>query len=218
MLSCVPHRIQIMENFFWVEFERQDLRSSPSRENVSEWSAERKIRTFRESLPTLFATGDLLRSIPVAPEFLSFDPSRGQANRRYSHEYLRQAAAIFGTEILAPVPEKMPVVFCHGDALLKNMVLTPDGYRLIDWEDTGPSFWGADLAHAAAWMMLRLDIRDWPELIETSENEIAGFLGISPEQWRLLVFWILIGELVFWRTGEDLSPLHDAAAQLLVCD
>jgi hypothetical protein len=42
--------------------------------------------------------------------------------------------------------EEGPWQFCHGDALLSNMLLSPAGTVLVDWENAGWYLQGYDLA------------------------------------------------------------------------
>ncbi len=48
-----------------------------------------------------------------------------------------------------------PWQFCHGDALLSNMLLSPTGAALLDWENSGWYLPGHDLA--VLWTVLRED-------------------------------------------------------------
>lgn len=215
LLSLARHRLQVEANSFWVCFDRQDLPGSPGHE-YKDWPPARFSGAFLESLPDLLQSCSLLRQAPLQPDMLCLEPSKAQANRRYSAAFVREAARSMSVAIDAPAPEPMPIVNSHGDALLKNMVLTADGYRLIDWEDSGPAPLGSDLSHAVAWLMLRLEPEDWTKPLSTAEPAIIDWIGCSQQQWRRLLFWTLISEVVFWRHGDDLARIYREASSLLL--
>jgi Phosphotransferase enzyme family len=54
--------------------------------------------------------------------------------------------------LVHPAERRGPVQFCHGDALLDNMLLSPSGAVLVDWDRAGWYLPGHDLA--TLWVVL----------------------------------------------------------------
>lgn len=84
----------------------------------------------------------------------------------------------------------LPVdAWIHGDYSLANVMNSPDGIRIIDWEFSGKGVYGTD------------EIRLWTTLMETADRRrlMTSFLDTLPPQRRaatgVLVHWLALRQL-----------------------
>lgn len=86
-------------------------------------------------------------------------------------------------EALATALPEMPPVFCHGDFNADQIVLTPEGVRIIDWDRSGP---GPALADAGSFLA-RLDADVLAGSLDPAHADalgrafLAGYADTPPE-------------------------------------
>jgi hypothetical protein len=201
------HEYQLEDNYFWLRFPRHDLAGSPSHNYDLQPSERRDF--LAAAMPDYFRTDNFLRSIPLNPEgiidLLSLNPEAQETVRIYTPDQIGAFAALFGYQQELPFPPLLPDVFQHGDLSLGNTIKSDYGYRLIDWEHFSWQRSGQDFAHLFIFVLLPTPLNDWPGLIDEFSSAIANHLAISEQQWRLLLYWELLIEFIFWQRGEGLA-------------
>lgn len=90
-----------------------------------------------------------------------------------------------------------PVVSSHGDSIIKNMILTPEGTCLIDWEAASALPRHMDFTHMVAFLCKCTEPRYWNRILDGHWEAIQPYLpGWTDEEWRLAAAWYMVRELV----------------------
>ncbi|MET7304261.1 aminoglycoside phosphotransferase family protein [Embleya sp. NPDC005575] len=105
---------------------------------------------------------------------------------------------------------RVPAQFCHGDAVLSNVLLTAQGAALVDWESSGYHLPGYDLA--VLWTLLARDPMTRRQIIQTAQQ--SG--SLSRDAFLVNLMLVLVREIRLNDVGpgkEDqrrlLRRLHD---------
>jgi hypothetical protein len=181
----------------WIRSRRYDRPGSPALMLDSPKAIE---DNFKRSLPDVLATEALLRTWPG--EALPQIEGRVAEARAVSDKTTRALTRALGAEPAHPLPPETPLFLSHGDVLVKNIILTAKGYRLIDWETL--SFYPASstLAHAFAWTLAEIPDARWSALLDSTLPDCLEQMMLSEEGARLAIFWQMVREALFWKPGD----------------
>ncbi|WP_406280236.1 aminoglycoside phosphotransferase family protein [Embleya sp. NBC_00896] len=105
---------------------------------------------------------------------------------------------------------RVPAQFCHGDAVLSNVLLTAQGAALVDWESSGYHLPGYDLA--VLWTLLARDPMTRRQIIQTAQQ--SG--SLARDAFLVNLMLVLVREIRLndvGTVGEEqrrlLRRLHD---------
>jgi hypothetical protein len=217
ILLGFAHQYQLEADYFWLRFPRYDLPDSPSRDY--ELQPEQRRDFLSAALPDYFLTDNFLRDLPINPQgiidLLSLNPEAHETVRVYTPEQIEAFSQLFGYQQELPFPEPRRDVFQHGDLSLGNTIRSQRGFRLIDWEHFSWQRSGQDFSHLFIFVLLPTPRQEWAGLIDEFAAAIAEHLGVSEQQWRLLLYWELLIEFIFWQRGEDLADKASYSRQAL---
>ena len=114
-------------------------------------------------------------------------------------------------------------VECDGPArdsiLPKNIILTGQGAKLIDFEAIAPLPRHMDLVHMAAFVCKRSPFESWSLILESywqlCQEELEGW---AFEDWQLSACWYLIRELLYFPPPTGLGNyLQGLSQQIKLC-
>ena len=124
------------EKHFWIQHNRIDIENSPSDFDYINASPKELEAIFQDTLATVIETENTLRRASLSPDLIQplFQEEVAKAHnvRSVSHEIIRNICSRLGYESNISFPEDGPIVLSHGDVLGKNIILTSNGYRMID--------------------------------------------------------------------------------------
>jgi len=191
---------------FWVRYRRCDLPGSPAHFLEKDLSAKELIDLFKRALPDILATEELLRSAEIeqslALALFREEVSKIHYIRMISDHSVKQMLELVGIEAKYSLPAPTDLVLSHADVIPKNVILTKNGYRLIDWETL--SFYPKSLAlsHALSWMFLKLPKEEGSPFLQSTLGDCLDLIGLDEDQARLSIYWQVVREALFWA-GQD---------------
>lgn len=100
---------------------------------------------------------------------------------------------------------RVPAQFCHGDAVLSNVLLTAQGAALVDWESSGYHLPGYDLA--VLWTLLARDPMTRRQIIQTAQQ--SG--SLSRDAFLVNLMLVLVREIRL----NDVGPVGEDQRRLL---
>ncbi|MFI6984742.1 phosphotransferase [Embleya sp. NPDC050154] len=100
---------------------------------------------------------------------------------------------------------RVPAQFCHGDAVLSNILLTAQGAALVDWESSGYHLPGYDLA--VLWTLLARDPMTRRQIIQTAQQ--SG--SLSRDAFLVNLMLVLVREIRL----NDVGPVAEDQRRLL---
>lgn len=203
---------------FWVRYRRIDIPGSPSELDHKQLPAEQLEALFAATLPAVLATEQLLRTADIDRQLLSQlyrqESSKVHLVRNCPPVRLRELFAALGIKISAPLPVEGSLVLSHGDALLKNIIATEQGYRLIDWEVLGLYPASLTIVHALTWVIIRLPEERWEPFIRRHASACQTLSGLNYQQLQLAIYWQLLAEALFWSSSDAKFNQRLASAEL----
>jgi hypothetical protein len=202
---------------FWVKYQRIDLSSSPALKDYSynKIAPSDLESLFVSTLPSVRATQTLLRKQNNPPGFFNYQIAKGALIKLINERELASILREKGIDSKVSFLPESRVVLSHGDALLKNIVNTPSGFRLIDWEVLGLFPIHSDYMHALVWILLRMPAEDWRASLDRLLPLILEDIEMDQEQARIAAYWQVIREALFWRSPDQLFSYVDQAETLL---
>lgn len=191
---------------FWVRYRRQDVPGSPSELDHQQLPAEQLEEIFADTLPAVLATEQLLRDAPVDRRLFTKlyrqESSKVHLVRNCPAIRLREILLALGVKITADLPPSGSLVLSHGDALLKNIIATEHGYRLIDWEVLGIYPAELTLVHALTWVIIRMPPERWGDFLQRHVDPCRPLTSLNREQLQIAIYWQLLAEALFWTSSD----------------
>jgi len=100
---------------------------------------------------------------------------------------------------------RVPAQFCHGDAVLSNVLLTAQGATLVDWESSGYHMPGYDLA--VLWTLLARDPMTRRQIIQTAQQ--SG--SLARDAFLVNLMLVLVREIRL----SDVAPVAEDQRRLM---
>ena len=152
-------------------------------------------------------------------------PSHGLVQQNTSMQVLKQSMVIVDQQ-LRSIAENMgyaepgsQAMLSHGDPTLKNLVRTPDGPQLIDWESVWLLPRHRDFTHQVAFLCKYLPGEYWQEAMRIVWNSAKEQLpGWNWQQWQQACVWQILREAIFFPPSPEtrqgfMQALSQAAGQ-----
>ena len=102
-----------------------------------------------------------------------------------------------------------PLVCSHGDAIIKNTLLTTDGVCMIDWEAATVLPRHMDLAHMTVFLCKYAESHYWCYILDQHWEKVQAFLpGWDSQDWYLACAWYFVRELVAFQPSDPKVALR----------
>ena len=209
LLSAAGCQSELDESggYFWVQYQRHDLPGSPCHLDLESLPAEELEELFASTLPLILETERLLQQADPDSSLL-LDLGRQESSkvhlvRTVNAQDLKEIARALGLSLSAPLPEPIGQDLSHGDALLKNIILTADGYRLIDWEAFGLLRTDTTIGHLLSWTLLRLPDHRWETFLGRHLDACLPLMERDETQARVAIYWQMIREALYWGKTDQ---------------
>ena len=189
-----------------------------------EFSPAKLLQNSMRVLPEAISQLRSLDRLVNAEMLKGLPESRGTEGQKASSRSLASELILAYPQLaqVADLPAKekySPLVAAHGDPVLKNIILTSQGAKLIDFEAIALLPRHMDLVHMAAFVCKRSPFESWSLILESywqlCQEELEGW---AFEDWQLSACWYLIRELLFFPPSTGLGNyLQGLSRQIKLC-
>jgi hypothetical protein len=214
---------EVEDSCFWLLSDRiDDPQKDPWPDFHRPANVEVALKIFGQAFNDLLETSKLLWSQPTAnlPLDIYRDRNNTLSHAHWSSSYVKFVLKEGMSLPLLDIPDE-PVTeraLSHGDALLKNIVLSTDNrYCLIDWEGLSVQEKHADITRNCVWVLFYLEPSQWVPKLEPYLLPASNLLDISRQDLLRSIGWAGLRDIAAWSRLDHRFPECTAQSRFEGC-